>query len=56
MENFKHDVALEHLSSLTTEERLQGLPTEKRLQGLPIKEIELYLEQIKANKSNSDKK
>jgi len=56
MENFKHDVALEHLSSLTTEERLQGLPTKERLQGLPIEEIELYLEQIKANKSDSDEK
>jgi len=92
MENFKHDVALEHLSSLTLDERLQNLPNEEvaqrlsldeRLQGLPVdevvkslppekvaqslspevrlkgisaEEIEFYLEQIKANKSNPDEK
>ena len=39
MEDFKHDVALEHLSELTTEERLQGLSIEEILQGLSIEEI-----------------
>ena len=38
MENFKHDIALEHLSSLTLDERLQGLSTNERLQDLSTDE------------------
>ena len=48
MEDFKHDVALEHLSSLTIDERLQNLPADEivqrlsldeRLRDLPLSEI-----------------
>ena len=39
MEDFKHDVALEHLSELTIDERLEGLPIEKVLQGISAEEI-----------------
>ncbi len=65
MENFIHDVALEHLSELTIDERLQGLPAEEiaqrlpleeRLKGLPAEELEAYLEKMRANKSDSSKK
>ncbi len=56
MEDFKHDVALEHLSSLSPEERLQGLSVERRLQGMSIEELEAYLEQLKATSKKSDEK
>jgi hypothetical protein len=35
MEDFRRDVAREHVHELTPEERLAGLPPEERLAGLP---------------------
>ena len=64
MEDFMHDVALEHISSLTTDELLQNLFTDDRLEDLSLnkilkhfssEEIQAQLEQIKSNKPDSDK-
>lgn len=49
IEDFKHDLALEHLSSLTLAERLQGLSLAERLQTLSLSEISKHFppEEIK---------
>ena len=55
IEDLKHDLALEHLSSLTLAERLQGLSVTERLQGLSLGEISKYFppEEIEIDTSNN---
>ena len=56
MEDFKHDIALEYLSELTTEEILQSVLIDIRLKRISVEEVEAYIEKRKANKSNPDEK
>ena len=59
MEDYRRDVAREHLHELTPEERLAGLSAkeiveclspEEILSGLPIDQVKAYLNHLLANK------
>jgi len=59
MADFRRDYIMEHFPELTEEERqkaLQKLPLEERLKGLSAKEIESYLQKIRAHRPAANRK
>ena len=56
MEDFRRDVAREHVHELTPEERLAGLPLEQILAALPPEKIEAYLKRLPPKRATTRKK
>jgi hypothetical protein len=55
MEDFRREVAREHVHELTAEERLAGLSPEQILARLPPEQIEAYLKRL-GNRAATTKK
>jgi len=56
MEDFRREVACEHLAELTAEERLVGLPAEEVLVHYTEDQIEAYLKRLREGSATSKKK
>ena len=56
MEDFRREVACEHLAELTAEERLVGLPAEEVLVHYTEDQIEAYLKRLAKKPATTRKK
>jgi hypothetical protein len=56
MEDFRREIAREHVQELTVEERLRGLSPEECLAALPPRQIEAYLKRLRKKPATKRKK